>query len=164
MFVAQLERVPATVLTEESRALLRLVPGPAGWVTPGVLQSLVDLGMGCEFSSLASRATAAAARTCHYEDRVNGGLRARDRAERLLGRLSSAGADGVSLGVIAWVGSCSLRRLVEAADAVTAAERSRGVAVSLLEADPLDEDARKTWQRRAVAVLRPRVSAALPHA
>ena len=118
--------------------------------------------MSCEFVSLASCATAAAARTYMYEDRLNGGLRARDRLQQLLGRLHNA--DDVSLRLCSWIRSCALCRLAEAADALSAAERSKGASISLMAADPLDEETRRTWQRQAVAILRPRVSEALPHA
>ena len=143
IYVAQLVRVPPVALQQEERVLLRLVPGPGDWMTAQAFQSLKDLGFNFEFASLVSCATAAAARTYQYENRHVGRLRVQERAHRLLDRLHRS--DNVTLQTAAWIRSCSLLRLREAAGAVTTAARARGITPSPCDADPTDDADRKTW-------------------
>ena len=131
-------------------------------MTAPALQSLKDLGFNFEFASLDACATAAAARTYQYENRHAGGLQVQERAHRLLDRLHRS--DNVTLQMTAWIRSCSLLRLREAAGAVTTAARARGIAPGPLDADPMDDAERQAWQRRAVTLLRPLSSPALAHA
>ena len=159
LFVAQLERVPEAALQAESRALLRLTPGPTDWMTAGPLKALTDFGMNFEFASLSACATAAAARAFKFENYVNGGLRARERRQQLSNRFFHS--DGLALSMVPWARSGSLFRLVDAAEELAAAEQARGLDATILGVDASDEGERRSWQRRAVVILRPLGSASL---
>ncbi|CAK0905391.1 unnamed protein product [Prorocentrum cordatum] len=64
----------------------------------------------------------------------------------------------------AWIRSCSLLRLLEAAGNVATAAHARSIAPCLLDTSPMDEAERKTWQRQAVAILWFLSNPALAHA
>ncbi|CAK0813479.1 unnamed protein product, partial [Prorocentrum cordatum] len=141
-----------SVLLFVACVLLRLAPRPGNWISAPALQSLMELGFTFTFASLVSCATVAAAWTYQYENRHGGCLRVQEWAQQLLDRLH--GSDNVTFQMAAWIRSCSLLRLQEAAGAVATAARARGTAPCLMDTNPMDDAERKTWQRRAVTLLR----------
>jgi len=89
MFVGQLEDPPTSFEGVERTACRKLFPGPAFWITPGVLQNLKILGFPAELPILSNLALAAKSRVCRGENQQHGGLLVYQRTRRLRQALAS---------------------------------------------------------------------------
>ena len=89
MFVGQLEDPPTSFEGVERTACRKLFPGPAFWITSGVLQNLKILGFPAELPILSNLALAAKSRVCRCENQQHGGLLVYQRARRLRQALAS---------------------------------------------------------------------------
>ena len=98
LFVGQLEELPPDFNHTEAAAIRRLVPGPRGWITAGVLKQLRSLGGSESLKDVATTVAAAKARVSRFEAGGRLCVLARGAA---LSCLSCASTDA-SLARLAW--------------------------------------------------------------